>query len=126
MISEIRIGAIRTATIYRTRAIAPLDLRSQASPLLRQNMPLIRQIILYICYQLSNVWTVPRPAELVAALISRLANASQKYKRTVLVLMILIHIQEQVVNVIMARLKLQLFFLTIAHVRLKMKLRSFC
>ena len=126
MTLEIRIGAIRTATIYRTKANALLDLPSQASPLLRQSMPLIRQIILYICYQLSNVLTVQCPAELAAAPISRLANAFQKYKSTVLVLMILIHIQEQVANVIVARLNLLLFFLAIAPVRLKMKLRSFC
>ena len=126
MILEIRIGAIRTATIYRTRASAPLGLRSQALPLLRQSMPLIRQIILYICYQLSSVWTVQPLVELVAVRISQLTNASQKYKRKVLALMILIHTQVQVAIVIVTRLKLQLFFLAIALVRLKMKLRSFC
>ena len=126
MISEIRTGAIRTATIYRTKANAQLDLHSQASPLSRQSMPLIRQIILFICYQLSSVWTVQSPVELVAVQISQLTNASHRYKRKVLALMRLIHTQVQVAIVIVTRLKPQLYFLTIAPVPLKMKLRSFC
>ena len=125
MISEIRIGAIRIATIYRTKASALLDLRSQASPLSRQSMPLIRQIIHYICCLLSNVSTVLCPVALVVVQISQLTNAFQKYKSTVLAPMILTHIKEQAAAVIVGRPKLQLYFLTTAPIPLKMKLRSF-
>ena len=126
MISETRIGAIHIATIYRTKASAQLDSRSQASPLLRPSMLLIRQIILYIYYLLSSVWTVLFQVQLVAPRISQLTNASQKYKSTASALTILTHIQVQVATAIVTRLNLQLYFLTIAPVRHKMKQRSFC